>query len=155
MNFSTLFIARRFCLTGSFVKAKLVFYGTSNSVTNALVFLNGFRLFVTVFISTTATHVTVSLGCHKSENYVFMTLESRDINLVFRVMWFNKLQLVVLTRYTRTHFVCRFLSHMAAHTSGLLLGRLHQRRARVLATLPKQTGASLRLAELTHRYVPA
>lgn len=40
---------------------------------------------------------------------------------------------------------------MAAHTSGLLLGRLHQRRARVLATLPKQTGASLRLAELTHR----
>lgn len=40
---------------------------------------------------------------------------------------------------------------MAAHTSGLLLGRLHQRRARALATLPKQTGASLRLAELTHR----
>lgn len=43
---------------------------------------------------------------------------------------------------------------MAAHTSALLLWRLHQRSARALATLPTQTGSRELLAELTHRYVP-
>ncbi len=39
---------------------------------------------------------------------------------------------------------------MAALTSALLVMRLHQKRARALAT-----DSSLLLAELTHRYVPA
>lgn len=44
---------------------------------------------------------------------------------------------------------------MAALTSALLVMRLHQRRARALATLPTPTDASSLLAGLTHRYVPA
>ncbi|KAI2665353.1 N-acyl-phosphatidylethanolamine-hydrolyzing phospholipase D [Labeo rohita] len=40
---------------------------------------------------------------------------------------------------------------MAAHTSALLVRRLHQRRARVLATLPTPTHSTSLLAELTHR----